>query len=551
MREKKRFVVTGNPISPGIAVGKVFLYEDIRSKELEFREITEKEVSTEWDRIRNAVNDVGDDLKENRELVLHTLSKKYGDIFDAHRIMLNDPKVKQELKDELEKTKLNAEQIVKNVFNRYEDRFSKSDNEVIKERAEDVTDLKGRVLSSLTGAGEHTLSKLPPESVIITEKLLPSDTVNLIKSNVKAIVTKEGSINSHSALLARSLNIPSVTGFKYSLEEIPSGSTVIVDAEKGEVVINPYEEEIEKVKEEIKKRTGDYEAAVERSRELDLKIKGRRVKVLANINSESDIEKAVEYGCDGIGLYRIEQIYMKKSVPPDESEILASLEKTLKKASGKEAVIRLLDVGGDKTLPYFNSETEGSSFMGVRGVRFLLHCPVILETQIKALLRLNENYDIKALVPMVTLPEDIIRIREAIEKIERQFGSGKQLLLGSMIETPAAALKVREILKYADFISIGTNDLIQYVMASGRENNKVSHYYNAGADIVLDYIEKIVSEAERTDKECILCGELAADTNYTAKLLKTGLRNFSVSVYKIPEVKNRIAEVLEKEEVIA
>ncbi|MBN2406153.1 MAG: phosphoenolpyruvate--protein phosphotransferase [Elusimicrobia bacterium] len=545
-RSQSRFEIKGSVISSGTAIGRAFIYEDILSKKIAYRELTKEEVVEELKRIKSAVKQVEKDIIKMRDRVTDVLDKKYGDIFDAHRLLLNDPQILIELETELINERINAEHIVKNVFKRIENRFKVSENEILRERADDIIDLERRLLSSLSGIGKNVLSRVPPNSIIVASSLLPSDTINIKQNNVNAIITEQGSKTSHAGLLAISLNIPYIAGIDCPKEMIKPRREMVLDGDTGKIIVNPSLDEIRKYKTVIANNRIDRSMLYEKVRNIKLRNNNRNINILANVNSRADIIKAVKFGSDGIGLYRIEQVYMKRTLPPTEKELFSELNDSFKGIS-KEITVRLLDIGGDKILPYITDINEFDSLFGLRGIRVLLKNPRILETQLKAFLRLSRNYNISVLIPMVTIPEEIIKVRKSVNRIRKQLrrkGFRCKVKLGSMIETPSAVIRIKEILNVSDFVSIGTNDLIQYTMASGRDNVSVSEYYDAGSMIVMDSIKKVLNEANKVKKECILCGELASDPEYIKPLLRIGLRNFSVAAALIPQVKSKISEII-------
>jgi phosphoenolpyruvate-protein phosphotransferase len=542
--KRLRYEITGTPISGGIAIGKAFLYKDILTREIEFRELEEGEVELELKRMKNALKDVKKDIIETRDRVEQVLEKKYADIFDAHSVILNDSQIIKSLEDEIRRVKLNAEQIVKTVFKRLENRFKVSENEIIRERADDIADLARRMLFTLTGKDADVLSRLPKGSILVSERLLPSDTVRLNRDNVVAIITEQGSGSSHAALLARSMNVPYIAKTSKSMEDINKNAYIIADADKGKIIVNPDKKDIHEYEEAIKKnKLAEIEMKKNTKAAESIK-KNTGIKVLANASLKREIKQAIDYNCDGIGLYRIEMIYMGRRVPPNSDELVRILNDSFVGIGKREITVRLLDVGGDKILPYINMEGN-ESFLGLRGVRVLLKNPKLLETQLKTFVTLSKRYNLKLLIPMVSIPQEIVRVKEELKKLTKNHGD-REIQIGAMIETPAAVIKIKEILELVDFVSIGSNDLIQYVMAAGRENVSVAEYYDAGAEIVLVSIGKVIAEAKKQNKECVLCGELAADVNYTKKLLDLGLTNFSVASVKIPQVKHKIAEILKQ-----
>jgi len=539
--KRLRYEITGTPISGGVAMGKAFLYKDILTREIEFRELKAEEVDSEFKRIKVALNEVKKDIVETRDRVEQVLEKKYADIFDAHSVILNDSQILKSLEDELRREKLNAEQIVKTVFKRLENRFKVSENEIIRGRSDDIADLARRLLITLTGKDADVLARLPRHSILVSQRLLPSDTIRLNRDNVTAVITDEGSRNSHAALLARSLNVPYIAKTSKSMEDINDNAYIIADADKGRIIVNPDKKEIREYEEIIRDR-GRKEADIGRNvKYIELTKRNTNIRVLANASLKGNIRQALDNNCDGIGLYRIEMIYMGRRVPPNADDLVRILKDSFSGMGKREITVRLLDVGGDKTLPYINLEGN-ESFLGLRGIRVLLKNPKLMETQLKAFVKLRKKFNLKLLIPMVSIPGEITQVRKMLEKCSKK--ADKQIKIGAMIETPAAVIKLKEILPLVDFVSIGSNDLIQYVMAAGRENVSVAEYYDAGAEVVLEYIGRIITEAKKQKKECILCGELAADVNYTKKLLDLGLNNFSVASVKIPLIKHKIAEIL-------
>ncbi|MCB4791887.1 MAG: phosphoenolpyruvate--protein phosphotransferase [Elusimicrobia bacterium] len=537
-----RYEITGTPISGGIAMGKAFLYKDILTREIEFRELKEEEVELEFKRICSALKEVKKDIIKTRDRVEHVLEKKYADIFDAQSVMLSDSQIIKNLEDEIRREKLNAEQIVKIVFKRLENRFKVSENEIIRDKSDDIADLARRLLLTLTGKDADILARLPKGSILVSERLLPSDTVRLNRDNVNAIITEQGSKNSHAALLARSMNVPYIAKTNKSMEDINNNAYIIADADKGRIIVNPDKKEIREYEESIKKKKQEEIDISKNIKDVALIKKDTGIKVLANASLKRNIKQAIDYNCDGIGLYRIEMIYMGRRIPPNSDELVQILNDSFAGIGKREITVRLLDVGGDKTLPYIDMEGN-ESLLGLRGIRVLLKNPKLLETQLKAFVTLSKKYNLKLLIPMVSIPKEIVQVKEMLKNCLKKH-EDRKIQVGAMIETPASVIKIKEILALVDFVSIGSNDLIQYVMAAGRENVSVAEYFDAGAEIVLENIGKVISEAKKQNKECILCGELAADVNYTKKLLDLGLTNFSVSSVKIPQVKHKIAEIL-------
>jgi phosphotransferase system enzyme I (PtsI) len=435
---------------------------------------------------------------------------------------------------------IDASQALARVFLRWEEKFRATGEEMLQDRADDLADLQSRLLREIAGVKTTALEKMPPGRVLVARRLFPSDTVALPRRGVLGIILEFGGPGSHAALLARALGIPTVALIPNATERIADAQEVIVDAFAGEVILSPdaatrshYEESIRKAQEETLQ---SRRLSLEPVRTTD----GKEISVMANVGCEEDVAAAAENGADGVGLYRIEQFYLSRKTPPSVPELLAELRKVLVPLSGKRITIRLLDLGADKPVPFVQFPSEDDPFLGRRGVRLLLKYPDLLDTQLKALLELAREQDVQILVPMVTLAEDMAQVRRRLREIADAAGIDKLPLLGAMIETPAAALCVGEIIQHSDFLSIGTNDLTQFTMAAGRENPLVNDYFLENHPAVLRLVRIVLEEAGQTP--VTVCGELAADPNSIPILLKLGLRGLSVAPPLVPAVKQAIRQ---------
>lgn len=543
-----RIVLTGEGISSGIAHGRAFLYTDILTRDLQIYNINKNDINGEMDRIQSAMGKVLDDLDDQKRLVQDHSDQFNAAIFDFHKEVLKDKKLSIDLAEELEAELINAEIVVKNVFRKLTEKLRSSENLTISSKADDLDDLSRKILRVLVGYESNILEILPPDSIIIAKRLLPSDTVHMKRECLKGIVVEEGSAHSHSALLARAFGITAIANVKDISKYIHNGDELLLDGKNGQIIIYPCKEDIQEFEDR---------KAVLSLRKKDLSHKrdkpaitkcGQSVKIYANAYSEEDFKIAHENGCDGIGLFRMEQLFMSFKALPTEDEIFKQLENTFKYIPDKEITVRLLDVGGDKRLPYLNIKKERNPFLGIRGIRFLLKHEDILKIQIKAILRLSELYSIRLLIPMVTLCDEINAVKDMIKKCKEELKNknGKivpDFPIGAMIETPAAVFSISKIAEHADFMSIGTNDLLQYVMAAGRENVDVSDYYEKGNDLIMNIITDVVCAGQNKNIEVNMCGEMAGDLKKTKDLLGAGVRCFSVSPYIIPELKENILQI--------
>ncbi len=546
--QSSRTCIQGIPLVPGLGIGTVLHYRDIMTRELELSDLSGNKIESEYRRIERAIVKVQKDLKTIERAVEKEIGSSHANIFNVHHMLLEDVDLMAKIEHELKDKMINAEHVVRNVFKQLEKKFRDSDSTVLQDRAQDIYDIGRRLLRVLTGAEESILATISPNTVIFTRRLLPSDTIHFTKRKPLAIVTEEGGPDAHSALIAKAMGIPSVSRVAIQPEEFPDGTEVIVNGSTGRVILNPDEQEKGSFKARRTSHIVSTRNVRKRTKNRNLTIHSKPVRVDANISSTEDIAAAIQNGCDGIGLYRIEPLFMVSQKMPGEKNIYTMLDNSLKPVKDREVTLRLPDFGGDKKLPYLNVGREHNSQLGIRGVRFLLHYPDFLRKQLRICLRLSGKYRIKILVPMVTIPEDMHEVKRFLTE-EKQVLKGEQISfdenipLGAMLETPASVMALDSILSTSDFISIGSNDLVQYITAADRESLDVSQYYQKGNELVLDSIRTIVEKAVSQGKECCLCGELAGNVNYTDRLLDCGLTRFSILPPLIPAVKNKIFEI--------
>jgi phosphotransferase system enzyme I (PtsI) len=480
-----------------------------------------------------------------KELVGEHVGENYADIFKVHKELLKDETLLVDIEKELERELVNAEHVIKNVFRKWANKFRMSESDMVRDKAEDMEDLGRRVLRVLLGYEQNVLEKLPPDSIIIAARLLPSDTIHIKGKNAKGLFVVHGSKNSHSAILARNLGIPAVANPSEPLR-FNEEDEIILDGEKGIAIVCPDEKDKKFYRKKIFNKNKKEKEYIKQSHTKVKTRDGRIIKVYANIVSRKDLEEAIKHGCDGIGLFRIEQIYMEAKFIPTERKIVEYLERIIGNHKKLYTTIRLLDVGGDKKIPGVEIEDELNAYLGMRGVRLLIKNRTLLETQLKAIMKVSQKYNVRVMLPMVTLPKEV----QFVKNVAKDCFSGlsgkrgiKPFKIGTMIETPAAVMNVDKIAKISDFLSIGTNDLIQYTMAAGREDKNVAEYYEVGAKLVLQSIKKVVKAAEKYGIECSICGEIAGDLNLTERLLRTGIRSLSVAPFLVPRVKNRIKKI--------
>ena len=538
MNETQNLRIAGKGTSPGLVIGPAFVYRDHPENLSPPRDIKRHQIEEELSDIERAVRIVRGDLKISAQRIEAQTGPKLAAIFEAHEEMLQDPSLRREIRDEVEGTLIDASQALARVFLRWEEKFRATGQEMLQDRADDLVDLQGRLLREIAGVKTTALEKMPPGRVLVARRLFPSDTVALPRCGVLGIVLEFGGPGSHAALLARALGIPTVALIPDATERISDGQEVIVDAFEGEVILSPDEGTRSRYEESIRKAQEETLQARSLSLEPVRTADGMEIAVMANVGCGEDVIVAAENGADGVGLYRIEQFYLSRKTPPSVPELLAELRSALAPLQGKRITIRLLDLGADKPVPYVQFPSEDDPLLGRRGVRLLLTYPDLLDTQLKALLELAQEHEVHILVPMVTLAEDMERIRRRLREVADAAGIEKLPPLGAMIETPAAALCVGDIIKHSDFLSIGTNDLTQFTMAAGRENPLVNRYYLENHPAVLRLVGIVLEEAGQTPVS--VCGELAANLTSIPSLLKLGLRTLSVAPPLVPSAKQAI-----------
>ena len=535
----KMLTLAGKGVSPGLAKGKAFVYIDVLQRDSELYEIDPAQVGEEKDRIEKAIDDVRQSLTIDAKQIEGKVGKQLADIFLTQKAILLDSSVVEEIKRTLEEKLINAEQVVRTVFRLLARRFTDMNNEVLRERGDDIDDLSRRLLLSLAGIHAHSLENLPANTVLVARRLLPSDTVFLSRSSTVAVLAEFAGPAAHAALLARELGIPCVGGIPKLLETVRTGDVVLVNGFEGIAVINPdtralqrYEGAIDEVRK--RKETMVQDSCTERTVTLD----GIEVSVMANVRSRKDVELAMECGADGIGLFRTEPFFLSTKHFPSDKEFAEFLLDSLRPAIGRHIDVRLLDIRADKNPLYLHLPPEPDPFLGRRGVRVLLEYPDLLEAQLRAVLEVSQQFRIGVLIPMVTTESDVFQVAERLHKLAAEMGIHELPRVGAMIETPVAALSIPSLKKHVDFLSIGSNDLTQYTMAAGRENPLVSDYFIDDHPTILRLIELVVRESG--DTPVSLCGELAGRIDVIPRLLRTGIRSLSVASALVPIVKNAI-----------
>jgi phosphoenolpyruvate-protein phosphotransferase (PTS system enzyme I) len=534
--------LNGIAASSGIAIAKAYRLVE---PDLTFVKKSIDNDTVEIERFRAALEQSKVELEGIRDKAKVELGADKAAIFEAHLLVLSDPELVTPIEDKIKTDKVNAEFALKETADMFVAMFESMDNEYMKERAADIRDVTKRVLSHLLGVQIVNPSMISEEVIIVAEDLTPSDTAQLNRQFVKGFTTDIGGRTSHSAIMARSMEIPAVVGTKTATEEIQNGDLVIVDGLNGQVYINPTAEEVERFKSEHAAFEAQKAEWAKLVNEQTVTSDGHHVELAANIGTPKDLVGVINNGGEGVGLYRTEFLYMGRDQLPTEEEQFESYKAVLEGMNGKPVVVRTLDIGGDKELPYLNLPKEMNPFLGFRAIRLCLEEQGMFRTQLRALLRASVYGNLKIMFPMIaTLSE--FRQGKAILEEERQklqaegVAIAEKIELGIMVEIPSTAVIADQFAKEVDFFSIGTNDLIQYTMAADRMNERVSYLYQPYNPAILRLVKMVIDAAHKEGKWTGMCGEMAGDEQAIPVLLGLGLDEFSMSATSILKARSQI-----------
>jgi phosphoenolpyruvate-protein phosphotransferase (PTS system enzyme I) len=541
--------LNGIAASSGIAIAKAYRLVE---PDLSFDKKTVDNAEQEAERFQAALAESKGELEVIRDNAHKDLGADKAAIFDAHLLVLSDPELISPIEDKIKTDKVNAESALKETADMFITMFEQMDNEYMKERAADIRDVTKRVLSHLLGVQIANPSMIAEEVIIIAEDLTPSDTAQLNRQFVKGFTTDIGGRTSHSAIMARSMEIPAVVGTKESTKQIKNGDLVIVDGLKGLVHINPTPEAVEEYKEEHRKFEEQKAEWAKLVNEKSVTADGHHVELAANIGTPKDLKGVVENGGEGVGLYRTEFLYMGRDQLPTEEEQFESYKAVLEGMSGKPVVVRTLDIGGDKELPYLNLPKEMNPFLGFRAIRLCLEEQDIFRTQLRALLRASTYGNLKIMFPMIATLDEFRQGKAILEEEKQKLLSegakvADNIEIGIMVEIPSTAVMAEQFAKEVDFFSVGTNDLIQYTMAADRMNERVSYLYQPYNPAILRLVKMVIDAAHKEGKWAGMCGEMAGDETAIPLLLGLGLDEFSMSATSILKARSQISRLNKKD----
>ena len=533
----------GKSVYKGIAMGPVVV---LKKNDYQVKRTRIEDAETEAARVDVALKASQEQLQKLYDKAVKEVGEASAAIFEVHQMMLEDEDYLEAIQNMIRTEQVNAEYAVAVTGDNFAEMFASMDDDYMKARSADIKDISERLVRNLSGQGDVDLSSIEP-SVIVADDLSPSETVQMDKDKILAFVTVHGSTNSHTAILARMMNIPALIGVKMDLEELQTGMTAVVDGFGGKVTFDPDEE----LKAQTEARMQEEEEKLKLLQELkgkeNITLDGRKINIYANIGSVGDIGYVMENDAGGIGLFRSEFLYLGRNDFPTEEEQFQAYKQAVQMMAGKKVIIRTLDIGADKQVDYFNLGNEDNPAMGYRAIRICLKQPEIFKTQLRALLRAAVYGNLSIMYPMITSTEEVKRIYEIVAEVEEELKAQEiQYKIpeqGIMIETPAAAIISDRLAEMVDFFSIGTNDLTQYTLAIDRQNEKLDEFYNPHHEALLRMIQMVVDNAHKCGKWAGICGELGADPTLTEQFVRMGLDELSVAPSMVLKLRKIVREM--------
>lgn len=533
----------GKSVYKGIAMGPIVV---LKKNDYQVKRIRIEDTEAEVKRVDEALKAAQEQLQKLYDKAVREVGEASAAIFEVHQMMLEDEDYLEAIQNMIRTEQVNAEYAVAVTGDNFAEMFASMDDDYMKARSADIKDISERLVRNLSGQGDVDLSSIEP-SIIVADDLSPSETVQMDKDKILAFVTVHGSTNSHTAILARMMNIPALIGVKMDLEALQSGVTAVVDGFQGMVTFDPDEETKAQTETKIQEEAEKLKLLQELKGKENITLDGRKINIYANIGSVGDIGYVMENDAGGIGLFRSEFLYLGRNDFPTEEEQFQAYKQAVQMMAGKKVIIRTLDIGADKQVDYFNLGNEDNPAMGYRAIRICLRQPEIFKTQLRALLRAAVYGNLSIMYPMITSIEEVKKIYEIVAEVEEELEAQEiQYKIpeqGIMIETPAAAIISDKLAEMVDFFSIGTNDLTQYTLAIDRQNEKLDEFYNPHHEAILRMIQMVVDNAHKCGKWAGICGELGADATLTEQFVRMGLDELSVAPSMVLKLRKIVREM--------
>ncbi|HHE3464631.1 phosphoenolpyruvate-protein phosphotransferase PtsI [Pasteurella multocida] len=540
-------MISGIPASPGIVFGKALVLKEEKIV-LDMQKISESQIDSEIARFYQGRNAAVEQLSAIRDRAAKTLGEEKAAIFEGHLMILEDEELEEEIIDYLRTNKVNAGVAASKIIDQQVTMLSEIDDEYLRERAGDIRDIGNRLIKNILGMHIVDLGDINEEAILVAYDLTPSETAQLNLDKVLGFITDIGGRTSHTSIMARSLELPAIVGTNHVTSQVNTGDYLILDAVDNVVYVNPSQDEITRLK-GLQQKLLEEKAELAKLKDLPaLTLDGHRVDVVANIGTIRDVDGADRNGAEGVGLYRTEFLFMDREQLPTEEEQFVAYKDVVEAMNGRLVILRTMDIGGDKELPYLNLPKEMNPFLGWRAIRIALDRREILHAQLRAVLRASAFGKLAVMFPMIISVEEIRELKSVIETLKQELrNEGKafdeSIQIGVMVETPSAAVNAKFLAKEVDFFSIGTNDLTQYTLAVDRGNELISHLYNPMSPSVLSLIKQVIDASHAEGKWTGMCGELAGDEKAAVLLLGMGLDEFSMSAISVPRIKKLIRNV--------
>ena len=533
----------GKSVYKGVAFGKISV---LKKDDYVVKRVKIEDTQAELQRVEEAVEASKQQLQKLYEKALKEVGEASAAIFEVHQMMLEDEDYKESIENIISTQQVNAECAVASTGDNFSQMFASMDDDYMRARAADIKDISNRLVKNLSGQSADVMD-LDEPVIVVADDLSPSETVQMDKEKILAFVTVHGSANSHTAILARMMNIPALIGVDMDLEALHTGTEAAVDGFHGEFFVDPSEEVKERIQRKIEEEKEKQELLQQLRGKENVTKGGRHINLYANIGSVADMGYVLENDAGGIGLFRSEFLYIGRNELPDEEEQFQAYKQAVQNMAGKKVIIRTLDIGADKQADYLNIEKEENPALGYRAIRICLAQPEIFKTQLRALFRASAYGNLSIMYPMITSTEEVAQIQAIVQEVKEELKTDgipyNDVEEGIMIETPAAVMISDELAKMVDFFSIGTNDLTQYTLAIDRQNEKLDRFYNPHHKAILKMIQMVVDSAHQEGKWAGICGELGADPELTETFVRMGVDELSVAPSMILKLRKIIREM--------